>query len=454
MRIAKKIIQAIALAAAISLTSGAYAKLTADELSRLGKDLTPVGAEKAGNADGSIPAWSGGLTTAPAGFDARKGFLDPFAAEKPILTITGANADQYKDKLTAGHYEMLKKYPTFSVHVFPTHRTAAYPQAIYDLIKKNANAAELTDEEMTCTGCGIVPFPIPKSGRQVMWNHEYRWRSGGWERDVVEVPVLADGTMLHLSKGHVQFIQPINFTDAANVPAGVVNSFIFYQTAPAQVEGRTGAVKMFANPLVRPMDFSFYNAGQRRVRKMPETPNDYFDDAIEGLRTADQWEGFFGSLVSYDFKLVGKKEMFVPYNAYKLSDKSLKYKQIMTKNHLNPEYVRYEKHRVWVVEGTLRANQRHVFSKRTWYVDEDSWTVVHNDAYDSRGQLWRVQDVYTLQAYDVVTPYLQSWAIFDLNSGAYLADYFDNEEPKPALFGVKAKWSDHSSDALKRMGTK
>ncbi len=187
---------------------------------------------------------------------------------------------------------------------------------------------------------------------------------------------------------------------------------------------------------------------------MPQTPNDYFDDALEGLRTADQFDGFFGSLVSYDFKLVGKKEILVPYNSYKLADRKLKYQQILSKNHLNPDYLRFEKHRVWVVEGSLRANQRHIYSKRTWYIDEDSWTVLHDDAYDSRGQLWRVNDVHTMQFYNVPVPYIQTWSISDLNSGAYITEWMDNEETTPIKFGVKSRWSDYSAEGLKRMGTK
>lgn len=454
MKTVMKFFARTVIAASVMLIGSAHAKMTADEIARLGKDLTPVGAEKAGNADGSIPAWTGGLTTPPAGFDPQKGYIDPFANEKPQFTITAANADQYKDKLTAGHYAMLKKYASFKMNVYPTHRTAAYPQEIYDIIKKNANTAELKDEEITCTGCNLVPFPIPKSGRQVMWNHLSRWRGGGLERDVASAPVLADGSILYFNKPHMTWAQPSDFTDKENVPPELIGSFTFFQTAPAQVEGRAGVVKSYANPLVRPLDFYFYNAGLRRVRKMPETPNDYFDDALEGLRTADQFDGFFGSLVSYDFKLVGKKEIIVPYNSYKLADRSLKYKQILTKNHVNPDYLRFEKHRVWVVEGSLRGSQRHIYSKRTWYVDEDSWTVLHDDAYDSRGQLWRVDDVYTMQYYNANVPYIQSWSIADLNSGAYIAEWLDNEEKKPIKFGVKSRWSDHGPEGLKRLGTK
>ncbi|NMM29094.1 MAG: DUF1329 domain-containing protein [Glaciimonas sp.] len=454
MKTSSKFMARSLLAASVLVLGTASAAPSAQDIAHLGKDLTPVGAEKAGNADGSIPAWAGGLTSSPAGFDPQKGYIDPFAAEKPLFVITGSNADQYKDKLTAGHYAMLKKYGTFKMNVYPTHRTAAYPQEIYDSIKKNAGAAQLTGEEITCSGCVVVPFPFAQSGRQVMWNHLYRWRGAGIARDTTSAPVLADGSILYYNKPHMTWAQRADFSDQENVPVDLVSAFTFFQKAPAQVEGRAGVVKSYANPSARPLDFYFYNTGLRRVRKMPQTPNDYFDDALEGLRTADQFDGFFGSLVSYDFKLVGKKEILVPYNSYKLADRKLKYQQILSKNHLNPDYLRFEKHRVWVVDGTLRANQRHIYSKRTWYIDEDSWTVLHDDAYDSRGQLWRVNDVHTMQFYNVPVPYIQTWSISDLNSGAYITEWMDNEETTPIRFGVKSRWSDYSAEGLKRMGTK
>ena len=65
----KHIYTKAALCAALALSvTNAFAKVPESELARLGQDLTPSGAEKAGNADGTIPAWTGGLTEAPAGF--------------------------------------------------------------------------------------------------------------------------------------------------------------------------------------------------------------------------------------------------------------------------------------------------------------------------------------------------------------------------------------------------
>ena len=53
------------------MSASAVAAVSPDEAAQLGKTLTPTGAEKAGNKDGTIPEWTGGLTTPPAGLQAR-----------------------------------------------------------------------------------------------------------------------------------------------------------------------------------------------------------------------------------------------------------------------------------------------------------------------------------------------------------------------------------------------
>ena len=144
--------------------------------------------------------------------------------------------------------------------------------------------------------------------------------------------------------------------------------------------------------------------------------------------------------------------MYVPYNSYKLSDKSLKYKDIIQPKSINPDYVRYELHRVWVVEGTLKPGQRHVYGKRTFYLDEDSWSVLAEDAYDTRGGLWRASLHGLLQAYDAQVPFYRFGIYHDLNSGGYLVGGLDNEVKDPIEFNARAKVGDFQPDALRRLG--
>src|SRR5512140_1805085 len=120
-----KFLGAVAVAAAFA--APAAAELGAADLAKLGTTLTPVGAEKAGNAAGTIPAWDGGITKPPAGYQPGGHYPDPFAGDKPLFTITGQNLDQYKANLSEGQVAMLKKYPDWKMNVYPSHRTASFP---------------------------------------------------------------------------------------------------------------------------------------------------------------------------------------------------------------------------------------------------------------------------------------------------------------------------------------
>ncbi|WP_121359608.1 DUF1329 domain-containing protein, partial [Pseudomonas aeruginosa] len=101
------------------LATQVMAAISADEAAKLGTSLTPLGAEKAGNADGSIPAWDGGLATNAGSVDSRGFLANPYASEQPLFTITAQNVDQYKDKLTPGQLAMFKRYPdTYKIPVY------------------------------------------------------------------------------------------------------------------------------------------------------------------------------------------------------------------------------------------------------------------------------------------------------------------------------------------------
>lgn len=427
----------------------AQAKLSAAEAARLGADLTPVGAEKAGNADGSIPAWTGGLCAPPAGWTAAKGYTDPFANEKPKFTITAANAEQYKDKLTAGTLAMLKKYDNFKMPVYETHRTACYPQEVYAEVKDMATKLDLQGFGVV-GGRSAVPFPIPKNGLEAMWNHQQRYLGGGISRDYHSFPVRASGDFYKIGVHEYRI-----FNQNLDQPKeNLLLTFLSYFTAPATLEGTVFLVHEPLDQVKEGRSAWIYNAGQRRVRRAPDLAYDNVNDGTEGIRVTDQFDAWNGAPDRYDWKLIGKKEIYIPYNAYKLSDKSLKYKDIIRKNTPNSDLMRYELHRVWVVEGTLKKGSKHIYGKRTFYLDEDTWTVVYEDAYDTRNNLWRVSIHPMIQFYDAKVPWYRANIWHDLNNQSYLLSLLDNEIKTPWKFGEKGKWSDFQPDALRRIGTK
>ena len=411
----------LAVSLAMVLAAQAQAAVSTQEAAKLGTSLTMVGAEKAGNADGSIPAYNGGLTTPPASFKSGDSMRpDPFANEKPLLVIDGKNVDQYKNMLSATTVELAKRFPTFRVDVFPTHRTVSLPQAILDNGVKNASGAKSLENGLAIDNVlPGVPFPIPQSGNEAMWNFLLRYQGvsinskyDSWNVDSAGVPSLATTGQAFISYPiYENLSQPISSAD------------VYYQmklsyTGPARRAGEAVMLKDAANPLQQPRRAWQYLPGQRRVKLAPNLAYDTPNPGTAGAGTYDDVFVFNGALDRYDWKLVGKQEMIVPYNTYKLTY-AQDPKSLTSANHLAPDFVRWEKHRVWVVEGSLKAGARHIYAKRRFYLDEDSWTALASDQYDARGQLYRGSFAFLSQSYDKQVPDSTPFMIYDLVGGSY-----------------------------------
>ncbi|MHA6130366.1 DUF1329 domain-containing protein [Pseudomonas mohnii] len=411
------------LAASLVMAIGAQAQaaVSTQEAAKLGSSLTLVGAEKAASADGAIPAYAGGLTTAPASFKAGDSMRpDPFASEKPVLVIDGKNVDQYKGMLTATTVELAKRFPTFRVDVYPTHRTVALPQAVLDNSVKNASGAKSLEGGLAIDNVlPGVPFPIPQSGSEAMWNFLLRYQGvninskyDSWNVDSAGVPSLA-------TTGQAFITYPIYENLAQTISsADVYYQMKLYYTGPARRAGESIMLKDAANPLQQPRRAWQYLPGQRRVKLAPNLAYDTPNPGTAGAGTYDDVFVFNGALDRYDWKLVGKQEMIVPYNTYKLTY-AQDPKSLTTPNHLAPDFVRWEKHRVWVVEGNLKAGARHVYQKRRFYLDEDSWAALASDQYDARGQLYRGSFAFLSQSYDKQVPDSTPFMIYDLVGGSY-----------------------------------
>lgn len=430
----------------------AWAKLSADEIARLGKDLTPVGAEMAGNADGTIPAWTGGLTEPPAGYKKGDHHPDPYAGDKAQITITAENMVQFADKLTAGHQAMLKQYPSFKMNIYPSHRSASSPERIYEATKTSAaNAVLVNGGDGVAGTVNGIPFPIPKSGIEVLWNHLLRYRGEIASRKIAQAALTRGGDYTL-----VKFDDEFNllYSVEGMTEEKLENKILLFKqavTAPPRLAGNILLVHETLDQVKEPRAAWVYNPGQRRVRRAPNVAYDNPGTASDGIRTNDQFDMFNGAPDRYDWKLVGKKEMYVPYNSYKLHSDSLKYKDILTPLHLNPEHLRYELHRVWVVDATLKEGSRHLYKRRTLYIDEDSWQILAVDIYDNRDQLWRVSEGHPINYYEVPTFWTTLEVHTDLQSGRYIAIGLDNESSMYD-FDIERTLKDYSPGSLRRAG--
>ncbi len=441
------------IAVATLLSAQAMAKVTAQEAAQLASTLTPLGAVKAANQDGSIPAWTGGVIQPPAGYQKGQPHVDPFAADQPLYEVTGANADKYKELLSPGQMAMLKRYPTFKMKVYPSRRSAGFSKAIYDAVIQNATTAELTEG-----GNGIknatrsVPFPIPKNGLETIWNHLTRYRGESTDRSVKQVVPTPDGSFT-----------PVQFSDkvlwAYNGEGATIASinnrlayFLQEVTAPARLAGTILLVHETLDQLAEPRNAWTYNPGQRRVRRAPNVAYDNPGTASDGQRTNDQLDMFNGAPDRYDWNLKGRVEMLVPYNSYKL-DGGAPVADVVKAGHLNPDLVRYEKHRVWVTEATLKQGTSHVYAKRVFYFDEDSWQAVVVDSYDGRGQIWRLSEAYLMQYYEIPLLWDNIHAHYDLQNGRYLA-FGVKDKDDYVRFNSPMTPSDFSPESLRREGVR
>lgn len=448
-----------AAAAVLSASAPSYAAVSAAEAARLGADLTPMGAERAGNKAGTIPAWDGGLTSAAqAGFPNYKPGTanpDPYASDKPLYTVTRANMGQYLDVLTEGHKKLLMQYPDYKMIVYPTHRSAAAPQRIYDATKRIATTARLADGGNGVLNAGEgIPFPIPKEGVEVFWNHVLRWRGDMIARKIGQAPVTANGayTMV-MFKDQTLVAYSLPGAKSENLD-NIIAYFLQETTAPARLAGEILLVQETLDQSKENRRAWIYNPGQRRVRRAPDVAYDNPGTNSDNLRTSDQFDMYNGSPQRYNWKLVGKREMLVPYNSYKLHGNTLKYTDILKKNHINQDLARYELHRVWVVDSTLKPGVSHLYKRRTLYVDEDSWQILAVDCYDSRDQLYRVQEGHVINYYDVPALWTALELVMDLSNGRYLALGLDNEEPRSRDFSVKFTPADFQPSALQRRGVR
>lgn len=422
---------------------------------QLGKELTPLGAEAAGSPDGTIPPWTGGLTAPIPGFTPGGHYPDPFAADKILFTIHAGNVEQYRDKLTPGQVALLKKYPTWKMNVYPTRRSASYPKPVYEATAANVGRARLAPGGNGVLGTTAgIPFPMPKDGLEAIWNALLRYKGDTYAMSWSQAAVTRGGayTLVRFEYEYDFHYGNLSKPEAEREPNKLVN-FLQIVTAPARLAGQVLLVHETVDQVSQPRTAWTYNPGQRRVRLAPHVAYDNPGTASDGLRTNDDFGMFNGATDRYEWKLLGKQVLYIPYNSYRLSGNTVRYADILVPGHLNPDLARYELHRVWVVEATLKPGANHIYKRRVFYIDEDSWAVVVVDKYDARGELWRVSEQHSINFYDVPMFYGTVEVHHDLHSGRYIAMGLRNEEPY-VYRPIRRSAADFTPAALRAIGTR
>lgn len=443
MGITKNSITALALCV---LSAGAVAKMSAEDVARLGQDLNPIGGIKAGSEDGLLPEWTGTVVGLPDGVEWEgpgKPYPNPWPDEEPLFVITKDNMEQYRARLSPGQVALFETYPdTFEMPVYPGHRDFAFYPEFYEKVLYNAQNSELINDNEGIKGfVGGAAFPVPSTGPEAVWFTRSTGANETIEGEYSDIAVFPNGTQSTRRSRFLQEspyasrINPINTEYEYPNLGGFGGYIITYVTEPARDKGLITAV-------LEPYDYSEnarevwrYLPGSRRVRRAPTVGFDT-PDGPGGLKTVDEVRGFNGSMERFEWKLLGREEIFIPYHNYEFDNPDISYDELLTKFHVNPDYMRYELRRVWVAEGTLRDGERHIYGKRRIYVDEDTGFTAITENYDGRGELWKV--VLTNNVYDYGSEaYVRRAQMYhDLRAGAYIAERLINDSA-PMIYDVK-----------------
>lgn len=435
----------------------AFAAVSAEEAKRLESDLTPTGAERAGNTAGTIPAWDGGLKAPPAsaGFTPGGHHLDPYSSEQPLFTISAANMAQYDANLTEGHKALLSAYPdTYFMKVYPTHRSCALPAHVYAEIKRNALTGELIHDGEGITGATMaIPFPIPQSAREILWNHELRYQGYKVTREYASaaptkggdytLEVALDQWIYRYSNPEITKIEDIN---------NVILHFMKQGISPPNNAGTVFVVHNTLDHVAEKRKGWFYKPGERKIKRVVGAEYDNPIPSSEGMRVNDNFNIFNGGGDRYVWELIGKEEKFIIYNDYRFTSPEVPYKDILHKHHMNPDVMRYELHRVWTLEAKLKPGQHHATaSRRRMYFDEDTWVGTAAALYDTADKLSRVQEAHIFNYYDQPLCNIGSDIVYDIAGGRYHVVGLRNQQ-KPVKFDIQDPPETFSPEGMRRIG--
>jgi len=392
---------------------------------KLGTELTPMGAEKASTASG-IPEWTPpGAVGQGWTFGALRSDFFKYKSDKPLYTIDATNVDKYADKLNAGQVALIKSTKGYSMDVYPSRRTCGAPGVVAENTKKNVGFAKLNPDGLSLSDAFVpgIPFPMPKSGAEVMINAKMHYRGAGIEmvNQIVYVsPRKGSSEWIKVTADSFTYMPWADKNSTTFAKAEQIESYytMSYQS-PTALAGQ-GAV--FVAPSNKASETFYYFPGQRRTRRMPAYAYDAPQIGYENQYNIDEAYVFNGALDRFDWKLVGKKEMVIPYNAFGPYDFKAKADDVLKPEFISPTHRRYEMHRVWVVEATVKPGLRHSSPKREFYIDEDSWTFVGAVDYDAQGKAWKVREGFVIPVYETGSCDSVAFVQHNLAEGRYLID--------------------------------
>lgn len=422
MKIRKSV---FALTALALFSVNAWPVTTAD-VAKLGQELTTAGAEKAGSKDGAIPAFEG--QSKPVGdwtFGKNREDYWKYKDEKPLFVIDASNVDKYADKLTPGQIQMLKQVPGYTMPVYPTHRDCGVPEVVAQNTKEGASKSAIGSDGWSLADAVLpgVPFPEPQNGIQALWNFLVHYQGAGTSyADILTYLSPRTGSSQSIeyhSQALGYFPWGIKGQHSPKDDGGLQSGQYYVYSSPAALAGQGTIAR---NYFGKDADTYYYFTGQRRVRRLPAYTYDAPMIGYENEYTIDSTDVFNGLPDRFDWKLVGKKEIYVPYNVFAMQNPNAKLSDAAGPHFVNPAFRRYELHRVWEVVGTVKSGMRHSTPKKVLYLDEDSWIAAVGDDYDAQGKIWKAKENDITPQWDLGACNLNGYVQNDLVDGRYIID--------------------------------
>lgn len=412
-----------------------YAEVDSDQVAKLGKQLTPVGAERAAGASPAGPPVTEAQRKAAAA-DEFAEQLDPATSvaewsgkaggvvegDAPLFTINAVNVGRYRENLTESHFSLLQTYSnSYFMKVYPSRRTVRWPQEVETATAENATRCSLrnTDDLKECR-LGF-PFPMPANGAEVIWNHKLRWRGDAVSRTIDQLVVKADGNFQTTRLAEDWDALYANFKEPGTISGELRDMYRYLSRTlePPRLKGNVVLIHERAGAGTRGRSAWRMTPGTTRARREVKVCCDNPYEGSDGMQFFDQVDMFNGGLERYQWKLLGKRDVFIPYNSSKLAGAAAKPRDFVKPVHINQDFARYELHRVWVVEATLRPGQPHTLRKRRFYVDEDSWMIVAVDMLDNYDQPYQFQEGHLVFSPGSRRPEYAAEIIYHLSTERY-----------------------------------
>ena len=385
--------------------------------------MTAVGAEAAASNDRVVPAYSEGLRRFAERRRPKRGErLDhPFAADAPLFTVDRNSMKAHSALLSEGHKHLLRQHARYRMAVYPSRRSVSFPSVIEQASLANEMSARLVDaDEIAGVHMG-VPFRRPKTGVEVIWNHRLRYRgqANDW---VYNRGVRHESGDLEINQARWKFLAHYNRVTSTSQTARddlIYQALLLIEPAEEYPQFQIVAHEALSPGVTRRKLWG--NISPRSKTTLIPGDNDALGIFSRKIRFGDMFDVFSGITDAYVYKLIGKREMIVPYNAFAFSvDVGLRPEDVLTPDHPNPDFARYEHHRVWVVEASLRQGKGHTFDRRVFYVDEDSWAILMVDCYTD-GELVRFQEGHLLPVYPTESVAYAPHVVYQFDIPRYFA---------------------------------